>query len=395
MDKTAFLEMFPCCAALGGVAGGLDKAYVTEAALRRGSMTLRVAAHFAARPAPADISALEGAIAADFGLAGVSIEADFPREERAPAPAAGGKKSAQVLFGKAVKGAVTPMDALTSDLSRVNVEGRVFAVDSREIQRLGAHVLQFDMTDGTGSVRVSKFFSREDDSSVIDKVKPGMYLLVSGAMKFNSYDKELELEPRHIQTVQSRRKDENRLPLFLGDGRELLLSEFALDKHGHNVGHEQVRAFEQFLVGALRKIVHHFVSGSYPAARKNRHYELVHFRDRPVRRFFSEAAERLFLRFSDRPHKHDKHRYNRRDYHCGSDKRQDCGDGENVAEEDVVAEIIAAARESPEDPDRVFDSMSETCRAIVRTPQRLRNMAHLKDEAIRELVGGKFGREKT
>lgn len=77
------------------------------------------------------------------------------------------------------------------------------------------------------------------------------------------------------------------------------------------------------------------------------------------------------------------------------DKRQDSGDGENVTEEDVVAEIIAAARESPEDPDRVFDSMSETCRAIVRTPQRLRNMAHLKDEAIRELVGGKVGREKT
>lgn len=77
------------------------------------------------------------------------------------------------------------------------------------------------------------------------------------------------------------------------------------------------------------------------------------------------------------------------------DKRQDSGDGENVSEEDVVAEIIAAARESPEDPDRVFDSMSETCRAIVRTPQRLRNMAHLKDEAIRKLVGGEVGREKT
>ena len=77
------------------------------------------------------------------------------------------------------------------------------------------------------------------------------------------------------------------------------------------------------------------------------------------------------------------------------DKRQDSGDGENVTEEDVVAEIIAAARESPEDPDRVFDSMSETCRTIVRTPQRLRNMAHLKDKAIRELVGGKVEREKT
>ena len=182
--------MFPCCKALESVAGGLDKAYVTEAMLRRESMTLRVQAHFAARPAPADISAIEGAIATYFGLAQVSIEADFPREESAPAPTAT-KKTAQVLYGKTIRGSVTPMGSLTSDLSRVNVEGRVFAVDSREIQRLGAHVLQFDMTDGSGSVRVSRFFGREDDSSVIDKIKPGMYLLVSGAMKFNSYDKEL------------------------------------------------------------------------------------------------------------------------------------------------------------------------------------------------------------
>ncbi len=202
--------MFPCCAALGGVAGGLDKAYVTAATLRRESMTLEIAAFFAARPAPTDISALEGVIAADLGVAGVHIDADFPREERKPAPAQGGaKKSGSVLFGKAIKGSITPMGELNSAIDRVNVQGRVFAADSREIQRLGAHVLQFDMTDGSGSLRVSKFFSKEDDSSVIDKIKPGMYLTVSGALKFNTYDKELALEPRHIQTAEqpSIRKD--------------------------------------------------------------------------------------------------------------------------------------------------------------------------------------------
>ncbi len=67
-------------------------------------------------------------------------------------------------------------------------------------------------------------------------------------------------------------------------------------------------------------------------------------------------------------------------------------------EEEPVAEIIAAARESPADPDKAFNSLSEVCRNAVGTPQRLRGLAHVKDEAIRELIeprltGGNVGKE--
>lgn len=195
--------MFPCCEALTASAGGLDKAYVTSATLKRETMALAVEAFFSVMPAPADIAALEGCIAADFGLAAVHIAADWPRVVAEAADEGEKKSGGKVLYGKRIKGAVTPIADLSAEHNRVNVTGQIFAVDSREIQRLGAQVLQFDMTDGSGSVRVSKFFSKDDDQSVIESIKTGMYVTVSGAMKFNSYDKELELEPRHIQTAEA------------------------------------------------------------------------------------------------------------------------------------------------------------------------------------------------
>ncbi len=201
MDKTEFLDMFPCCQELSAYCGGLEQAYITSATLRRETMALEIAAWFPVMPAPADLNALERCIAVDFGLARVQIQASFPLPEEKKKAAAGDKKGGAVLFGKAIKGASTPMAEVAADMTRVNVTGRVFAVESREIQRLGATVLQFDMTDGTNSIRVSKFFSREDDKSVIEKISSGMWLTVSGAMKFNTYDKEVHLEPRHIQTA--------------------------------------------------------------------------------------------------------------------------------------------------------------------------------------------------
>ena len=133
---------------------------------------------------------------------------------------AGGSSSGRVLYGKAVKGKPAPMRDASPEQKSVIVEGRVFACDSREIQRLGASVLQFDMTDGTGSVRVSRFFPKDEDQSVVGKISSGMYLTVSGSMKFNSFSKEVELEPRHIQTAEAPegRKDtakEKRVELHL------------------------------------------------------------------------------------------------------------------------------------------------------------------------------------
>ncbi|MBQ0133518.1 MAG: PolC-type DNA polymerase III, partial [Clostridiales bacterium] len=92
--------------------------------------------------------------------------------------------------------------------STVTVEGSVFAVDSREV-RSGAAVLSFTMTDYTGSIHVSRYFKKDEDKTVIDKIKPGMWLVVHGHMSFNRYDNDIALEPVAIaEGVQEKRKDE-------------------------------------------------------------------------------------------------------------------------------------------------------------------------------------------
>ena len=219
--------MFPCCDAIGRNYGNLNKAFVLSATVRREDMSMTVQAQFPSMPAPAELASLEWRLAGEYGLREVHVEPTWPQEER-PAPSAsggggksgGGKSGGSVLYGKAIKGRPIAMSEASPEQKTVVVSGKVFAAESRAIAKLGASVLQFDMTDGTGSVRVSKFIPKEEDQSIVDKIGPGMYLTVSGSMKFNNYSKEVELEPRHIQTAEAPplRKDnapEKRVELHL------------------------------------------------------------------------------------------------------------------------------------------------------------------------------------
>ena len=209
MEKIPFLEMFPGCEALAESFGDLRLTEVGAVTVSRESMVMTVRARFPAMPAPAELSALEWKLAEEYGLRAAHIEADWPKEEKA---ASGAKTAGKVLLGKAIKGQPIPMKNASPDMKTVIVSGRVFAVDNREIQRLGATVLQFDMTDGSGSLRVSKFIPRDEDQSLLKKIETGMYLTVSGRMKFNEYSHEAELEPRHIQTAEKPAGREDNAP---------------------------------------------------------------------------------------------------------------------------------------------------------------------------------------
>ena len=196
MDKIPFLEMFPCCESVGESYTGLGETFVTEATVRREDLTMEVRAFFPSMPAPVELSALEWTLRREYGLRGVTVDADWPKEA-APAEKSGnggGKASAAaVLYGKRIKGASIPISEASPEMKTVTVSGRVFAEESRDIPKRGAYVLQFDMSDGSGSVRVSKYFPQEEDSSIRGRIKPGMYVTVSGSMKFNKFSQEVEL----------------------------------------------------------------------------------------------------------------------------------------------------------------------------------------------------------
>ena len=118
-----------------------------------------------------------------------------------PAAAVTAKKSApaqqqsEAFYGKPFRGPVTPMKDLNLDMGSVMVEGRVFAIENKELKKRNAWVISFDMTDNTGSVRINRFLEANEAKPILDNVKVGSVLKVQGKLELNRYDNELVLKP--------------------------------------------------------------------------------------------------------------------------------------------------------------------------------------------------------
>ncbi len=104
-------------------------------------------------------------------------------------------QQSEAFFGKPFRGAITPMKDLNLDMGSVAVEGRVFAVDHKELKKRNAWVISFDMTDNTGSVRINRFMEAGEAKPILDNVKNGAVLKVQGKLELNRYDNELVLKP--------------------------------------------------------------------------------------------------------------------------------------------------------------------------------------------------------
>ena len=160
-EHTPFLTVFPSCADLGAMAGGLENAHITEVQVNMAARSMTVSAYFASMPSPVEIGALTERLREDYALSEALLKPDYPQPKAAPAPSAGPGGKGDVLLGRQIRMNPVPMDTLTLDSGRVCVEGDVVAVSSRRIPKNGSAVLGFDITDYTNSVRVSRYIRAE------------------------------------------------------------------------------------------------------------------------------------------------------------------------------------------------------------------------------------------
>ena len=180
-EHTSFLTVFPGCTDLVSLAGGLEKATVTDVQVHAAERTLSVAAHFAVMPSPVDITQLTERLRSDYALSSVVIVPDYPRiETEAPVSTTNSASTGDVLMGRSIRQAPIPMNTLTMESGRVTVEGDVFAVSSRELSKRGAAILSFDITDRTNSIRVSRYLRAEDDQSILSRINIGDHLIIQG-----------------------------------------------------------------------------------------------------------------------------------------------------------------------------------------------------------------------
>ena len=108
------------------------------------------------------------------------------------------KQETSAIYGRPFKTPAIPMYEVSLDLGAVTIEGRVFSVEHKELKKRNAWVINFDMTDNTGSVRINRFMENEEAKSILEKVKVGSVLKVQGRMTVNKFDNETVLQPTAI-----------------------------------------------------------------------------------------------------------------------------------------------------------------------------------------------------
>ncbi len=103
-----------------------------------------------------------------------------------------------MIYGKSFRGTGVSMDTLNLDMGTVIVEGRVFNVDHKELKKRNAWVVKFDVTDNTGSVRISRFMEATEAKPIIDNVKNGSVLKIQGKLIEDRFENEMVLKPYAI-----------------------------------------------------------------------------------------------------------------------------------------------------------------------------------------------------
>ena len=118
--------------------------------------------------------------------------------------------SANRIFGnRQIKKKPVPMNTLELDMGIVVVEGDVFAVEHRELKKRNAWVISFDITDYTSSIRVNSFMPGDEGLPIVNGVKTGQHLKISGRLNLNRFDNDMVLEPMIIETAEKKIKKDN------------------------------------------------------------------------------------------------------------------------------------------------------------------------------------------
>lgn len=210
--------MFPFCE---GIAAGLDKAYVTKAEVDKANMAMSISVKFETDISPAQIEKLRFEITNAYQLSSLNITPELPQKEKKVemVDTGNGKVEGKVIYGKPTKHQIIPMKQISLETGKCAVEGDVFEVTSKELQKRGNAVLAFDMTDRTNSVRVSKFIRGEEDKSILSNVAVGDHLIVYGNIIYSKFDGDIVLEPHCIikskKTVRKDNAEKKRVELHL------------------------------------------------------------------------------------------------------------------------------------------------------------------------------------
>ncbi len=100
-----------------------------------------------------------------------------------------------VIFGKPTARVMSKIGDITLDSGRVTVCGKVFSQTINKLRNNKTTVFSIEMTDGSGSIRITKILPNENVAELSDQTKEGTRLTVQGQVIYSQYEQEININP--------------------------------------------------------------------------------------------------------------------------------------------------------------------------------------------------------
>lgn len=160
-----------------------------------------------------EASAFDKAAVLDQVIKEAAVTAPPPAPpKKQPVPVTAAEENG-VIFGKPGKDAPMQIGDLNLDYGYVSVTGDVFATAHKVIttkarenipsRELG--IISFDMTDYTGSIRVSRSMDVAKARPIMEAIRTGDTVTVQGKLTYNNFEKEMILNPSCV--LRAKRKE--------------------------------------------------------------------------------------------------------------------------------------------------------------------------------------------
>ena len=180
-----------------------------------------------------------------------------PKKESTPT-------QSSTFYGKPFKGTPVSMDTIDLNMGNIIVEGRVFAVEHKDLPKRNAVVIKFDLTDNTSSVRVSRFMEKKEAEPILQNVGIGSVVKVMGKLMIDNYTNEMVMKPNAIMPgSMPKRQDtaagEKRIELHLHtsmSNMDALTSTKAAIKQAAAWGHKAIAITDHGCVQSFTDALH-------------------------------------------------------------------------------------------------------------------------------------------
>ncbi len=109
--------------------------------------------------------------------------------------------SMELIYGKPIKGALTPLNEVNEGSGRVAVWGDVFKIETRDTRDGSRRIFSIFLTDYTGSNMVKMLMDMQDVAP-LERIRVGDSIVVQGDASFDKYDREVNIRAYHIARVK-------------------------------------------------------------------------------------------------------------------------------------------------------------------------------------------------